>query len=156
MMAVPIATEFGSTTDDVLLDREADQFDGGVISWMFWHYGERIIAPGVPASIGNVTSLPVLQALVRPYPLALSGTPVSLAYERDTKTMDLRYSTLGPSGRRYPASLASVVVVPKLAYPAGYRVEVTGAEVTSRPGADRLTLRNDRRAGEVVVRIVPA
>ena len=83
--AVPIATEFGSTTDDVLLDREADQFDTGVISWMFWHYGERIIAPGTPASIDNVTSLPVLKALVRPYPLALAGTPESLSYERDTR-----------------------------------------------------------------------
>ena len=154
--AVPIATEFGSTTDDVLLDREADQFDSGVISWMFWHYGERIIAPGTPASIENVSSLPVLKALVRPYPLALAGTPTSLSYERDTRTMALRFTTRGPTGRRYPPALASVISVPKLAYPDGYRVAVSGARVTSRAGADRLALRTAPGAAEVVVRITPA
>jgi len=154
--AVPIATEFGSTTDDVLLDREADQFDTGVISWMFWHYGERIIEPGTPASIDNVSSLPVLKALVRPYPLALAGTPQSLSYERDTRTMALRFTTRGPTGRRYPAALSSVISVPKLHYPDRYRVEVSGARVTSRPGTDRLALRTNPGAAEVVVRITPA
>src|SRR4029079_13145025 len=120
------------------------------------HYGERIIAPGTRASLDNVSSLPVLEALVRPYPLALAGTPESLSYERDTRTMALRFTTRGPTGRRYPPALASVISVPGLQYPDGYRVEVTGARVTSAAGSDRLALRTNPGADEVVVRVRPA
>ena len=55
-----------------------------------------------------------------------------------------------------PRSLSSVISVPKLHYPDRYRVEVSGARVTSRPGTDRLALRTNPGAAEVVVRITPA
>ena len=152
-----VETEFGATNDPALLDRLTDQADTGIVSWMFWAYNEHIMGQydTRDASLDTVSSVPVLKALVRPYPVALTGTPEALSFERDTRTMDLRYSTQGPSGRRYPPALASVISVPQLQYPDGYRVEVTGARVTSKPGADQLTLRTDRGAAEVVVRITP-
>ncbi len=49
-----------------------------------------------------------------------------------------------------------MVVVPKLLYPKGYAVTAIGADVTSRPCAPTLTLRNRAGAGSVSVHIVPS
>jgi endoglycosylceramidase len=151
-------TEFGATNDVATLDRLTDQADTGIVSWMFWAYNENIKYPDDtrPASLDTVANLDVLKALVRPYPLALAGTPASLSYDSATHAMDLQYTTRSPDGDRYPRSLASVISVPRLQYPDGYRVAVTGATVTSRAGADRLTLRTDPGATAVTVRIAPA
>ena len=74
-----MTTEFGLTTDDVLLDVRFHQFDGGVISWMFWHYGERIIAPGVPSprsatSLRHCTTCPPAAADSSRMPMATAGS----------------------------------------------------------------------------------
>jgi endoglycosylceramidase len=48
------------------------------------------------------------------------------------------------------------VFVPRLHYPHGYRVQVTGAHVTSAAGAQLLRLATDAGAGQVSVRVSPA
>jgi endoglycosylceramidase len=151
-----LATEFGATLDPVVLDRVAGQLDAARVPWMVWAYNESIIAdPGQPAGRGNVRSTEALTALVRPYPLAVTGTPTAMAFDAASRTFDLTYDTAAPDGRRYPRRLVTVVSVPELRYPDGYAVEVVGADVTSPPCADRLTLRTRRHADTVTVRIVP-
>jgi len=151
----PVVTEFGATVDVPTLQRLTGQFDDGLISWMFWHYQEDILPRNVPADLANVRSPEAFRALVRPYPLALTGTPTAAHFDPATRAYELAYGTRAPDGRRYRPHQVSVVSVPELQYPEGYTVEVSGARITSRPCAEQLTLRNLRGAHEVTVTIAP-
>jgi endoglycosylceramidase len=151
----PVATEFGATIDVPTLQRLTGQLDDGLISWMYWHYQEDIVPRHTPADLANVRSLEAFRALVRPYPVALTGTPTSAHFDPATRSYELTYATRGPSGRRYRSDQVSVVSVPGLQYPDGYTVEVSGARVTSRPCAEHVTLRNLRRSESVTVRVLP-
>jgi endoglycosylceramidase len=151
----PVATEFGATVDVPTIQRITGQLDDGLISWMFWHYQEDILPRGVPADLANVRSPEAFRALVRPYPVALTGTPTSAHFDPATRSYELTYATRGPSGQRYRPSLVSVVSVPELQYPDGYTVEVSGARITSRPCAAHVTLRNLRGSESVTVRVLP-
>jgi len=151
-----IATEFGATLDPVVLDRLAGQLDGGLVPWMMWDYHTLVADRARPAGRDNLRSAAALDALVRPYPTAVAGTPTAMGFEATTRTFDLAYDTTGPGGRRYPGGLATVVSVPGAQYPDGYAVEVTGATVTSRPCAETLTLRTRPHATQVTLRVIPA
>ena len=48
------------------------------------------------------------------------------------------------------------IYVPKLHYPTGYAVNVSGAKVTSAAGASLLTFEADADATEVSVQVTPA
>ena len=140
-----VATEFGASTDVPMLQRLTGQLDGGIVSWMFWSYDDLV---GDPSH--------ALEGLVRPYPLAVTGTPTSTAFDPVSRAYDLVYSTRGPDGRRYRGGLDTVVSVPELPYPDGYTVTVSGARVTSSPCAPVLTLRTrSARASEVRLHITP-
>ena len=152
----PVATEFGATLDVPTLQRLTGQLDQGLISWMFWHYQEDILPRNEPANLDNVRSLDAFRSLVRPYPLALTGTPTAANFDPATRGYELAYSTRGPGGQRYRPNQVSVISVPELQYPDGYTVEVTGARVTSRPCADRVTLRSSRQSNDVTLRILPS
>jgi endoglycosylceramidase len=151
-----VATEFGATNDPAMITRLAAQMDGGIVPWIFWAYNENVITDrSVPASIEGVRSLDAFRALVRPYPVAVTGTPQAVAFDPATATFDLSYSTTGPNGHGYQRRLETVVSVPSLHYPEGYSVEVTGARVTSDPCAELLTLRTQGRADQVTVQVTP-
>jgi endoglycosylceramidase len=150
-----LATEFGATTDPAVLTRIAGQLDGGAVGWMMWDYRTLIADRSRPAGRDNLRSAAALDALVRPYPHAVAGTPTGLAFDPGTRAFDLSFATTGPGGRRYPPGLATVVSVPHAQYPGGYRVEAAGATVTSPPCAERLTLRARPAATQVTVRVVP-
>jgi endoglycosylceramidase len=158
-----VETEFGATLDVPTLQRLTAQADRGIVSWMFWAYDEDIMPRGAePAGLDTVRSVEAFTALTRPYPLALTGTPTLTRFDPATRTYDLAYRTTGPDGRRYPRGLESLVSVPRLQYPDGYTVTVSGAHVTSRRCAPTLTLRTDGRraaeageAGKVTVHITP-
>ena len=151
----PVATEFGATLEVPTLRRLTTQLDAGLMSWMFWHYQEDIVPRDVPASLANVRDIDAFRALVRPYPLALVGTPSAVSFDAASRVYELHYATRGPSGQRYRPNQLSVLSVPHLQYPDGYTVTVTGAQVTSGRCADRLTLRNRHLSHEVSVRIAP-
>ncbi len=151
-----IVTEFGATIDPEPLRRLTDGFDEGIVPWIMWAYNESIIRDSrLPAGLDNVRSLDALSALVRPYPTAVAGTPTHLAFDADTLAFELSYATRGPRGRRFPPGLVTVVAVPALSYPDGYTAAVTGARITSRPCAERLTLRRRPHAAEVTLRLTP-
>lgn len=154
--AALLVTEFGATIDPVPLSRLTAGFDRNLVPWMMWAYNESIIADaGRPAGLDNLRSLEALAALVRPYPMAVAGTPTRIHFDPESRVFELVYDTAGPSGRRSRRWLPTVVFVPELHYPDGYRAKVRGARVISRPCARRLLLRRKPRAREVVLRLIP-
>jgi endoglycosylceramidase len=154
--AALLVTEFGATTDVTTLRRVIDGLDTRGVSWAFWAYNEELIRDrSRPAGLEVLASRPTFDALVEPYPLALTGVPETGHWDPATRSYTLTYAAGDPRGRRYPASTQSVLWVPRLHYPDGYRVDVVGATVTSPPCAERLTLRTRRSATEVHVVVTP-
>jgi endoglycosylceramidase len=109
-------------------------------------------APIVPPNL----NLGVLTGLTRPYAPLVNGTPTTTAFDSATGVATIGYSTTRPDGERAPRWRETVVVVPKLRYPDGYRVTVEGATVTSHRCARTVTLRNHHGADAVSVTITPA
>ena len=97
-----IATEFGATTSAPTLQRLTAGFDRRFVPWMFWAYNESVIDdPALPAGLENLASPDGFRALVRPYPVALAGTPEQLAFDPATRMLDLRLLDAAPrAGRR--------------------------------------------------------
>ena len=151
-----IATEFGATTSAPTLQRLTAGFDRRFVPWMFWAYNESVIDdPSLPAGLDNLASPDGFRALVRPYPVALAGTPQHLAFDPATRVLDLTFSTTSPGGKRFWRWLPSVVHLPRLVYPEGYSVQVDGARVLSRRCGERLVLRTRAFARSVTVRVTP-
>jgi len=148
-----LATEWGATTDPAVLRRTAGQFDSRLVSWIFWAYDEDIIVnPGLPPAADNVRQ-DAIDAITRPFPVATNGTPLTLAFDPETRILDYTFSTRLPDGRQSRADAPTAIVVPPSTYPEGYRVSVTGAVATSAPGALYLQLRNLQDAETVSVQV---
>lgn len=152
-----LLTEFGATTDPVVLNRLTAEMDGGLVPWLFWAYDGEVIGDlSQPAGPENLRSPAAFDALVRPYPVAITGTPTTIAFDPTTKLFDLAYDTLGPGDVRYANELVTVVSVPTRHYGDGYTVTADGATVVSAPCAPRLLLRNQAGANTVSVHVAPA
>jgi endoglycosylceramidase len=151
-----IVTEWGDSTDPAALNPLEDGYDAHLLPWLYWSYNGDIVAdsnlPLVPPNL----DLAGLGALARPYPTAINGTPTRLAFDTATATLDFEFVPTRPDGRRAPWPLQTVIAVPKLRYPSGYSVTAVGADVTSRPCAHAVTLRNHSRATAISVHITPA
>ncbi len=143
-----VLTEFGATTDPVVLNRLTAQFEDQLLPWMFWAYAE--VVAGNPN--GNPT---VLDALVRPYPVATTGVPTQIAFDPTSKAFQLSYTTSRAGGGTFDRRLETVVFVPRRQYPAGYHVEATNARVRSKPCAPMLRLRTRHAGLPVTVTITP-
>jgi endoglycosylceramidase len=153
--AAVLVTEWGAVNDPATLTRLADQLDERLLPWLFWSYnGHVALDSTLPLSGTNLNTV-VLDALTRPYPTAVNGTPTALDVDVATKTFRLDYSTRRPDGRRAPRPLTTSISVPNRFYPSGYTVKVTGAQVVSEPCAPVLQLRNRPVAQQVTVRITP-
>ncbi|MGH7786636.1 MAG: cellulase family glycosylhydrolase, partial [Candidatus Binatia bacterium] len=152
-----LLTEFGATIDPVALNRLTAQMEHGLVPWMFWAYNESIIADlEQPAGPDNLRSRAAFDALVRPYPIATTGTPTEIAFDPTTRTFRLAYETTGPGGAPFDRNAVTVVSVPRRHYPDGYAVSVAGAVVTSLPCAELLTLHNESGAERVSLEVAPA
>src|SRR5581483_3910224 len=129
------------------LERIAGEADQHMVGWSYWAYEDccnsaaAIVRDGTkdPGAPGNL-NLPVLQALVRPYPQQVSGSPTSWSFDPQAGQFTLRYSTRGVAGQQFPGSSPTEVFIPQLQYPHGYRVSVTGADIASQPTDGRLLL----------------
>lgn len=147
-----MVTEFGATDDLSVLERVANLADTNLMSWQYWAWwnhdvccarpNEGIIRDiGQPPTPDNLKQ-DKLDVLVRPYPLAVAGTPTAFGFDRSSKTFHLDYSTERVDGAgRFSESALTVVYVPVRQYPNGYQVQLSGAEVTSAPNATLLNLR---------------
>lgn len=150
-----LLTEFGATNSADYLNYLTGLYDQNLMPWIFWSYSENIVTNGkVPARTTDAIQS-TLRALTRPYPVALAGTPTALSFDPGSKVMSLGYTKRLLAGGKYSAKLPSVIAVPKLAYPDGYSVAVTGATVTSKPCSRRLKLRNSGKAKSVSMTVTP-
>ncbi len=161
-------TEFGATDDLTDLQRVTDLADKHMTSWLEWAYcgcddpttsgpgaiQALVLNPHKPPSGDNV-KLDKLKVLERPYPQAVAGTPKSYGFDPGTHTFKLDYSAKAPDGGRLPRKAKSVISIPEIQYPDGYRVDVTGAIRTSKKGASSLKLRRKRGASEVELIVTP-
>lgn len=153
--------EWGNTTSLPLLDRMTNEADGAMVGWSYWAYccnseGE-IVKNGAqgPTAPGNL-NLSVLNALVRPYPKLIAGTPRSWSYDSTGDTFSLDYSTRPVGGGRFPEGADTEIELPALRYPTGYTALVQGARVISAPDANLLRLVSSPRARTVTVTVRPA
>lgn len=129
-------TEFGADPDPQFTDGQIKEFDRALIPWMHWAYNENTIedlkAPPADNEAKNV------DALVRPHPLAVGGTPTRLDYDLPTRVMRFTWDTGRPDGTASPADTETVFQVAPRTYPNGYKVLTVGAKVISEPNAASL------------------
>lgn len=158
----PILSEFGATTDIATLERITRYADDHMTSWQEWHYcgcdDPTTSGPGdVQALVKDPAQPPVganvfrdkLAALARPYPQAVAGTPRAWSFDPANRRFRLDYKTARAeaTGRFHRGT--SLVFLPVIQYPHGYRVDVMGAKVVSERGSKRLLLRSRPKARRV-------
>jgi hypothetical protein len=119
--------------------------DEHMVSWTFWDY--------YPAGLIFRDQWPIL---IRPYPQLVSGTPASWGFDLASKNFTLRYATRRVAGGRFPAGSRTEVLLPRLQYPHGYRLAVSGADIASQPTAGRLVLCSAPGASDVALTVTPS
>jgi endoglycosylceramidase len=152
--------EWGNTEDTSVITRLAAEADKAMIGWSYWAYEDccgslgAVVKDGTasPTAPGNL-NVPVLDALVRPYPQAVAGTPTGWSYSPGTGNFSLSYTTARVAGGSFGAGARTRVELPLLDYPQGYRVTVHGARVVSASGASHLLLAQLPGARSVTVEV---
>lgn len=132
MGAGALLTEYGSHDDISDLARMTALADQRLTGWMYWAYKAWDDPTGNPASEGmfakdddlSTLKAPKADVLIRPYPQAVAGVPLALAWNASSKTMDLRF-------RSKPGVGSTDVFVPARQYAGGYDAVVTGGRVVS-------------------------
>jgi endoglycosylceramidase len=152
-----ILTEFGDFNKPLdfdtspVVERLVNDADEFMVPWAYWHYDGQtsytlVYDSALPPRGDNVAAN-ITDVLVRPYPLAVAGTPRAWSYSRSTGEFSLEYTT----DNFAPGSVTEIVVPPR-AYPHGYGVDVDGADVVSASGL-LLVLSGHGQAGTVSVRV---
>jgi endoglycosylceramidase len=150
----------------------ADAADRYKVSWLNWAYcgcnnptypfpvsthTEDLVADPKQPLRGENVVIAKLNALARPYPLAIPGTPVDYGFDPSTRAFSLTYTTDPVDGRRRSFSgTCAEVFVPQVQYRSGYNINVTGARVVSTRSAGIAKLRALPGAHTVTVRVSPA
>lgn len=156
-MGVPaLFGEFGDTADLTDIERSMDLADENLMGWIYWGYKDWDDDPGGQGSgplfddsDHDGTLRPAkLALLARPYAMATAGTPLATHYDRPGRTLAYEYE---PDAR---IDAPTVIFTSPVTNPNGYRVEVDGARVVSRPNAPYLELRPWPGATRVRVRVV--
>jgi endoglycosylceramidase len=175
-----LATEWGALTptnsekmgfSDVpeAIRSGAAEMDAAMMSWIYWTYANKTpyeVSFG-SGEQGLVADLDLetrgednvrqerFDAIVRPFPQAVAGTPKSWSYDPVTRVFELNYLNRSVTGRALAAGAQTEIFVPSRHYPSGYAVTVHGASVVSPAGAERLRLVNRPGNGTVKVTITP-
>jgi endoglycosylceramidase len=146
--------EWGGASGPADIERITAAADRHLMPWMFWAYGRVIPDPKQPPKPPNLDPV-LLDLLVRPYPQAVAGTPLSYFYDPDAARFELHYSTTGPTGQTFEGrhSALTRVFIPRLHFGKRYDIEVSGARVVRSKRSQRLRLRARRGAHEVSVTV---
>lgn len=149
-----LLSEFGSTKDTSVIDRVQDEADEHLVGWMEWTYFSNGITDtgGTPNLVNDPSKPPTgsnvdgaqAAALTRPHASAIAGTPVSTAYDEGARRLVVRWR---------PRAGTTRILVPRVVYPKGYRVQVRGGRVLSRRGG--VVLVRARRAEQVLAIVSP-
>ena len=154
--------EWGDDPNTALLKRMTAEADAARIGWSYWAYEDCCDSPGAlvndatvsPTLPGNL-NVPVLRAIVRPYPKLIAGTPGTWSYKPSTNTFKLAYLPKALPHTRLQSHAQTEIELPALRYRTGYTATVHGARVVSPPDANRLRLAN-KHARLVIVTVTPA
>jgi endoglycosylceramidase len=154
--SAPLNTEWGFTNDPQVWTAQAEEFDALLIPWLAWARGPfaPIVDERMPDA-GNDNREATLRALARPYPRATAGTPISLAFDGASGTLEFAYASAAPDGREGGSGITEIVM-PAANFPSGYTVsiEAGAARVVSAPDAPLLEIRTREGAAEVRLRAV--
>ena len=163
-----LLSEFGATDNPETITRMVQRADRHMVSWQWWHYcgcddpttagpGDKqaIVSDPAKAPTGANVFTDKLALIERPYPQIVAGTPTGWSFDAAAKVFELDYTTTAPSGRRLRGKVKTVVYVPEIHYPDGYRVQVEGARIRSARDSDLLVLQRTKHAKEVSVTVSP-
>jgi endoglycosylceramidase len=163
-----LLSEFGATDKPETITRMVERADRHMVSWQWWHYcgcddpttagpgdTQAIVSDPAQPPTGSNVFTDKLALIERPYPQIVAGTPTGWSFDADTKVFELDYSTTAPKGKRLRGKVKTVVYVPETHYPDGYRVNVRGANIRSKPDSDLLVLQRTKQAQEVSVAVRP-
>ncbi len=150
-----LESEFGATQDPSSIDRQVDETDAALVPWIWWSYDEEVV-PDLTSPPGGTNLVgPVADALIRPHPVLVAGTPTGLAYDESTRTLAFTQSDRLASGGRPAADVDTVIEVPDRPYPDGWHAVVTGGTITSAPGVSPLTVVPDPGATTTSITVEP-
>jgi endoglycosylceramidase len=146
-------SEFGASSNPVLLDSVTAQMDAEQVGWAYWawkYYDDPTGSEDESLVMANGRLRSTAFVLSQVYPQAVAGTPVSFSYSPLSDVFALTYV----SNRQIHAP--TVVFVPtEIHYQHGYCATVRGGRVTSARGSDHLLVQSARSATRVAVRVVP-
>jgi endoglycosylceramidase len=146
-------SEFGATQDTTAVNRLVDETDAALIPWIWWSYDEEIVPDlNRPPGGANLRG-PVTDALVRPHPVLVAGTPASLDYDEAAHTMTFSYSTASAGAALDDPT--TEVEVPDRPYADGWHATVVGGRLTSAQGSSPATVVADAGASTVSITISP-
>jgi endoglycosylceramidase len=155
----PLLTEFGATTHEVTLRDMVDRAEDALTGWQYWAYcgcnDPTTTGPGATQALvfdpaepprGNNVDWRKMRALVVPHPLAVSGTPLTSAYNRASRVFSTSWSVnrAGAAGEFGIGSLTEISV-PRFVYDKGYAVRVSGGLVVSKANAPVLVIAAEAR-----------
>lgn len=162
LAATDLLTEFGATDNTSILARITRLADASLTGWMYWQYknwadpttqsgdsgAQGLFDDDADLTTAKTAKLGVLE---RAYPQATAGTPTSLRYDQNSGDFEFHYTAMAVTGKDSPMT---DIYLPLSRYPAGYTVNLDGAEQISEPGAAILRIKNQPGAAEVVVKVV--
>jgi endoglycosylceramidase len=148
-----LLTEFGATTDTADLTRITSDANANLVGWIYWQWINYDDPTGSHSSAlwpPRQATASQLEVLSQTYASVVAGKPVAMSFDPTTAVFTLRY-------RSDPAITAPTVIVVPVAvhYPHGYCAKVSGARMTSRPGATRVDIENGASARNVTVSVTP-
>jgi sterol desaturase/sphingolipid hydroxylase (fatty acid hydroxylase superfamily) len=156
LLAGEFGVNGGSSADATGIGRQVSELDSALIPWIWWSFDGGVVPNIALPPVGTNLNMAAIDALVRPHPVAVAGTPRALSYSTDTRVMTFRYSTRGPDGQEYPSGTASSVSVPSLPYPTGWDVHVAGGAVVSPAGKSPVQVVAGSGARSVTITVTPA
>ncbi|MEB3069818.1 cellulase family glycosylhydrolase [[Mycobacterium] vasticus] len=149
-----VITEFGNTRYTPSIDDTLTEANSQGFGWMYWNYG-LAMGPNLNGGVvDDQADNPVLTTLAEPYPQAIAGTPESWSFADGTFHFSYSTEMAGGAGH-FGAGTQTEISVPKIIYPDGYQVSVTGGHVVSASGAPVLIIASDG-TGTVDVTVRPA
>lgn len=157
----PLLTEFGATNVLANLSGVLQRADADRMGWLEWAYSgndKTSSSPTDQALVFDLTQPPAganvnmakLAVLAAPYPQVIAGTPLNWSF--GSGTFRLRYSTERADGAGvFPAGALTLISVPPIEYPNGYRVNVFGGQAVSPPNAPMLAVASNPGVSTVAV-----
>jgi endoglycosylceramidase len=145
-------TEFGAVDAPADINRMVAEMDNALMPWMWWSYDHFVHDLTKPPTGSNIEE-DQADALIRPHPTVIAGTPTALDYDPASRVLRFSWDTSTPSGTPLTPGNLTTIKVPPSVYANGYEVKITGGTVTSVTNANELTINSDTGATHIFVKV---